>query len=127
MTVQLITHRPDNIIGLDIDGWIDAEDIEHITELVESRLKRGERLRIYAEVNNWSGMSLVAFIKDLRFSLKHLQDFDKEAIVSDKPNGILKDTETDRESCAGFAYGFATQVAGSFSSSEQYAVFWYRS
>lgn len=84
MTVQLITHRPDNIIGLDIDGWIDAEDIDRITKLIEPRLKQGERLRIYAEVNNWSGMSLGAFVKDLRFSLKHLQDFDKEAIVSDR-------------------------------------------
>lgn len=84
MTVQLITHRPDNIIGLDIDGWIDAEDLDRIIELVEPRLERGERLRIYAEVNNWSGMSAGAFMKDLKFSLKHLQDFDKEAIVSDR-------------------------------------------
>ncbi len=82
MTIQLITHRPDNIIGLDIDGWIDAEDIDHVTELIESKLKQGERLRIYAEVNNWSGMSLGAFVKDLRFSLQHLKDFEKEAIVS---------------------------------------------
>ena len=84
MTVQLITHRPDNIIGLDIDGWINAEDIDRIIKLVEPRLDKGERLRIYAEVNNWSGMPLGAFMKDLRFSLKHLQDFDKEAIVSDR-------------------------------------------
>ena len=84
MTVRLITHRPDNIIGLDIDGWIDAEDIDRIIELVEPRLEKGERLRIYAEVNNWSGISLGAFVKDLRFSLKHLRDFDKEAIVSDR-------------------------------------------
>ena len=28
-------------------------------------------------------MSLVAFIKDLKFSLQHFQDFEKEAIVSD--------------------------------------------
>jgi SpoIIAA-like len=84
MTVQLIPHRPDHIIGLNIDGWIDTEDIERITELIEPRLKQGEKLRIYAEVNNWSGMSLGAFIKDLRFSLQHLKDFDKEAIVSDR-------------------------------------------
>lgn len=84
MTVQLITHKPDNIIGLDIDGWINAQDIDRIIKPIEPRLERGERLRIYAEVNHWSGMSLEAFVKDLRFSLKHLQDFDKEAIVSDR-------------------------------------------
>ena len=83
MTIKLIPHKPDHIIGLEIDGRLDAEDIDRIVELIEKRLNTGEKLRIYAEVNNWSGMSLVAFIKDLKFSLQHLQDFEKEAIVSD--------------------------------------------
>lgn len=84
MSVQLIPHKPDRIIGLDINGSIDAEDIDRVAELIEKRLKQGDKLRIYAEVNNWSGMSLGAFIKDLRFSLQHLKDFEKEAIVSDR-------------------------------------------
>ena len=84
MTVKLIPHKADKIIALEIDGWIDAEDIDRITELIEKRLNTGEKLRIYAEVNNFSGMSLGALIKDLRFSLQHLQDFEKEAIVSDR-------------------------------------------
>lgn len=84
MTVKLIPHKADQIIALKIDGWIDAEDIDRITELIENRLNSGEKLRIYAEVNNFSGMSLGALIKDLRFSLQHLQDFEKEAIISDR-------------------------------------------
>ena len=84
MTVKLITHKPDHIIGLEIDGWINAEDIDRIVKIVEPRIDAGEKLRIYAEVSNWSGMSLGAFIKDLKFSLQHVKDFDKEAIVSDK-------------------------------------------
>ncbi len=84
MTVRLIPHKPDHIIGLDIDGWIDTEDIDRITKLIEPRLKQEGKLRIYAEIKNWSGMSLGAFIKDLKFSLQHLNDFEKEAIVSDR-------------------------------------------
>ena len=84
MSIKLIPHRPDHIIGLEIDGWIDAEDIDRIVKIVEPRIDTGEKLRIYAEVNSWSGMSLGAFIKDLKFSLKHLKDFEKEAIVSDR-------------------------------------------
>lgn len=84
MTVKLMTHKPDHIIGLEIDGWIDAEDIDRIVKIVEPRIDAGEKLRIYAEVSSWSGMSLGAFIKDLKFSLQHLNDFEKEAIVSDK-------------------------------------------
>ena len=83
MSVKLITHKPDHIIGLEIDGWIDTEDIDRIVKIVEPKINSGERLRIYAEVNSWSGMSLAAFIKDMKFSLQHLNDFEKEAIVSD--------------------------------------------
>ncbi|MEL7078913.1 MAG: STAS/SEC14 domain-containing protein [Cyanobacteria bacterium J06582_2] len=84
MTVNLITHKPDHIIGLEIDGWIDAEDIDRIVKIVEPRIDAGEKLKVYAEVSSWSGMSLGAFIKDLKFSLNHLNDFEKEAIVSDR-------------------------------------------
>ncbi|MEM7594364.1 MAG: STAS/SEC14 domain-containing protein [Cyanobacteria bacterium P01_A01_bin.83] len=84
MTITLIPHKHDNIIGLDIDGWIDAEDIERIVQLIETKFKPGEKLRIYAEVNNWSGISLKALLADLRFSLQHFPDFEKEAIVSDR-------------------------------------------
>ena len=83
MTVKLIAHRPDHIIGLEIDGWIDTEDIERVVKIVEPRIDAGEKLSIYAEVNSWSGMSLGAFIQDINFSLRHLENFEKEAIVSD--------------------------------------------
>lgn len=84
MTIKLIPHKPDKIVGLNIDGKIEAQDIDLVAKSIEQKLKLGGKLRIYAEVNNWSGMSLEAFIKDLKFSLQHLQDFEKEAIVSDR-------------------------------------------
>ena len=84
MSIKIIPHKPDRIIGLNIDGKIEAKDINLVVESIERQLKPGEKLRIYVEVNNWSGMSLEAFIKDLKFSLQHFQDFEKEAIVSDR-------------------------------------------
>ncbi len=84
MTIKLIPHKPDNIIGINIDGKIEAEDINRVVELIEKQLKQGKKLRMYAEVENWTGMSLEAFIKDVKFSLQHFKDFEKEAIVSDR-------------------------------------------
>ncbi len=84
MTIKLIPHKPDKIVGLNIDGKIEAEDIDLVVKSIEHRLEKEEKLRIYAEVNNWAGMSLPAFIKDITFALKHFQDFEKEAIVSDR-------------------------------------------
>lgn len=83
MTIKLIPHKPDRIIGLNIDGRIEAKDITHVMKSIENRLRQGEKLRIYAEVNNWSGMSFEALVEDLKFGLQHFKDFDKEAIVSD--------------------------------------------
>lgn len=84
MAVKLIPHKPNKIIGLEIDGKIDRTDLDRVIELIEQRLVTEDKLRIYAEVSNWSGMSLSAFIADLKFSLKHLNNFEKEAIVSDQ-------------------------------------------
>lgn len=82
--IKLIPHKPDRIIGLIIDGKIEVEDIDRVVKSIEHRLEKEEKLRIYAEVNNWAGMSLEAFVKDFKFSLQHFQDFEKEAIVSDR-------------------------------------------
>ena len=84
MTIQLISQPFDNIIGFKIEGKIEAKDIDYIVKSIEQKLKPGVKLRIYAEIENWSGMSLAAFIKDLKFSLQHFKDFEKEAIVSDQ-------------------------------------------
>lgn len=73
----------DNVVGFRIDGKISADDISRITDLIEARLKRHQKLRVYAEVERFSGMSVEAFLKDVTFSLRHLRDFEREAIVSD--------------------------------------------
>ena len=73
----------DNVIGFRIDGKISAEDISRITDEIEARLERHSKLRVYAEVERFSGMSMEAFIKDISFSFRHRKDFEREAIVSD--------------------------------------------
>ncbi len=81
--IELISTDSDKTIGFTITGKIEASDIDKVTQLIEAKLENQDKLRIYAEVNQMKGMSLAAFIKDLKFSLKHFKDFEKEAIVSD--------------------------------------------
>ena len=82
MTIELIPHSFKNVIGFRITEKIETEDLNKIVELIEEKLKQQDKLRIYAEVEDWTGMSLAAFVKDLKFSLQHFRDFEKEAIVS---------------------------------------------
>lgn len=83
MTIELIAHPFDNVVGLKIENKIEAADIDRIAQLIEAKLQQTKKLRIYAEVVSWSGMSIKALLKDLRFGLRHFQDLEKEVIVSD--------------------------------------------
>ena len=82
--IETIPTADGRVIGLSIDGKIDAADINRITDEISARLENHDRLRLYAEVKDWTGMSWDAFLKDVTFSLQHFHDFEKEAIVSDK-------------------------------------------
>lgn len=73
----------DNVVGFRINGKISADDVSRVTDVIEARLRRHPKLRVYAEVDRFSGMSMEAFFKDISFSLRHLRDFEREAIVSD--------------------------------------------
>lgn len=73
----------DNVIGFRIDGKINSEDVSRIADVIEARLERHPKLRVYAEVERFSGMSVEAFLKDITFSLRHFRHFEREAIVSD--------------------------------------------
>lgn len=73
----------DNVVGFRIDGKINADDVSRITDVIEARLRRYPKLRVYAEVERFSGMSVEAFLKDILFALRHLKEFEREAIVFD--------------------------------------------
>ena len=84
LVLKTLPTADDRIVGFAIDGTITADDIDRITAEITQRLESHDRLRLYAEVNTWTGISPQALLKDLRFSLQHFKDFEKEAIVSDK-------------------------------------------
>lgn len=50
---------------------------------VEAFIARHGRVRVLEIVNHFEGMDVKAFWHDLRFSLRHLNDFSRCAIVSD--------------------------------------------
>ncbi len=73
----------DDVVGFRIDGRVNSDDVSRIADVIQARLGRRSKIRIYAEVERFSGMSVKAFLKDIAFSLRHFKDFEREAIVSD--------------------------------------------
>ena len=82
--VEIVLTRADRVIGFRVDGQIQTADFDRISDIVEEKLKSHQKLRMYAEIKSLKGMSLEAFLKDLKFSIKHHERFEKAAIVSDK-------------------------------------------
>lgn len=82
--IETIPTADGRIIGFSIDGKIDEADIKRIADEIVERLETHDRLRLYAEVKDWSGMTPKALLADLKFALSHFRDFEREAIVSDR-------------------------------------------
>ena len=82
--IELIPTNTDNLIGCKIDGKINTEDVVRIAEYIEDKFMKNKRPRIYVEVIKLEGISLEALFEDLKLGIKHFNDFDKKAIVTDK-------------------------------------------
>ena len=66
-----IAFDEDNVVGMRIDGRIVAEDMDRIAALVEEKLARHDKLRVYVEVPSFEGISIEGFFKDLQLGLRH--------------------------------------------------------
>ena len=82
--ITLIPIENGNVIGLSIDGKIEISDIKLMESLIEERLKSYDKLRAYVEVKSLGGISVEAFLEDLKFAFRHFRDFEKKATVCDQ-------------------------------------------
>ncbi|MCL4243854.1 MAG: STAS/SEC14 domain-containing protein [Candidatus Dadabacteria bacterium] len=82
--IEIIPFEEGNIIGFRLKGKLEDSEFDDIVRILEERLKLHKKLRVYAEVEEFKGMSVNSFMKDIHYGLKHWRDFDKEAVVSDK-------------------------------------------
>jgi hypothetical protein len=73
----------DKVVGLGIDHKITGEDISRIVQVIDTRLERHPKLRVYAKVEPISGLSAGAPLKYIGLALRHSRRSEREAIVSD--------------------------------------------
>jgi hypothetical protein len=82
--IELIpTVLDDRVLGMRIRGGIDRADLDTVAAAFEDKLERHARVRIYAEVEEVGGLTPAALLEDLRLSLRHFRDVEREAIVTD--------------------------------------------
>lgn len=83
----MIEYRDDpdtDIIEVVVDGKISRADFDQIAEKLEAAIKRHGKVRLLEDIRGFSGIAPSALWEDIRFSLRHLSDFSRVAVVADK-------------------------------------------
>jgi hypothetical protein len=82
--IELIpTDLDERVLGLRINGPIEKADLDLVAIAFEEKLRRYPRIRIYTEVQDIGSISPAALIENLRLSLGHFHDVERQAIVAD--------------------------------------------
>ena len=82
--LEIIPFEEGNIIGFHLSGKMADDEFDELIGRMEGALKGHKKLRVYAEMVEFKGMSVNTFMKDLHYGLKHWRDIEREAVVSDK-------------------------------------------
>jgi hypothetical protein len=83
--IEKIPNLPDNVIGFTAKGTVTVNDYESIViPAVEELFSRLEKVRfLYHLGEDFTGFETGAMWQDTKLGLKHLQGWEKMAIVSD--------------------------------------------
>jgi hypothetical protein len=82
----MIAYREmDNLaaVEIDISGRVSTEEFDATATKLETFIKRHGKVRVLEVIRDFEGMDAAALWHDLKFSLRHLNDFSRCAIVSD--------------------------------------------
>lgn len=70
-------------VALKASGLLDKTDYDHIVPELERLIEKYGRLRLLIFLEDFKGWTTEAFLKDLRFDIRHRKDFDRIAIVGE--------------------------------------------
>jgi hypothetical protein len=81
--IEILEQTQGNVIATKASGKLSAEDYAQLLPIMESVLKTHPKFRWYFEMENFKGWEFEAFWDDLKFDIKHFNNFEKVAMVGD--------------------------------------------
>lgn len=83
--MKLLTHLPDNVVGISASGEVDSKDYETVLiPAIEAALKKHDRIRVLYELTpEFRGFTAGAMWDDSRFGLAHWTAWERLALVTD--------------------------------------------
>jgi hypothetical protein len=74
-------HDNAQAVEIVLEGRVSTEEFDALAQRLETFIKRHGKVRVLEIVKDFEGMDAVAFWHDIKFSLRHLKDFSRCAIV----------------------------------------------
>lgn len=82
--IEILTKVHDDTLAIRMSGEITSHDYDLIIPLLEEKIKTHGTINLYCEMEELEEVEPKAVWKDLKFDIKHFNDFRKVAIVGDK-------------------------------------------
>ena len=81
---RILDESHDNVVGLSIDGKLTKADYAVLIPFFENRIQDSGQISLVCDMTQFSGVEVSAFWEDFTFSIQHLRDFKRIAIVGDQ-------------------------------------------
>jgi len=84
---SVLEYREDassNLVEIVVDGRVSKAEFDDVATRLEAAIARHGKLRVLEVVKSFGGIEPAAFWADLKFGLRHLNDFSRCAVVSDR-------------------------------------------
>jgi DeoR/GlpR family transcriptional regulator of sugar metabolism len=84
--IEFLEMEADHIVAVRVDGKVLSSDIDRAMHAIEEKLATHQRVSFVVEINELSGVTPEAILKDLRYGLeqiKNLRRFHRAAVITD--------------------------------------------
>ena len=81
---RVLDESSGHTVGIKVDGKLTKDDYGVLIPYFENLIKECGALNLLCDLTQFSGMDVAAFWEDFKFSIRHLREFQRIAIVGDQ-------------------------------------------
>ena len=81
--LSYVEHDNAQAVEIHVGGKVSTEEFDRLAQKLEAFIARHGQVRVLEQISNFEGMDATALWNDNKFSLRHLKDFSRIAIVCD--------------------------------------------
>ncbi len=79
-----LEHRSDDVIDLTVAGHVTDDDYDRLIPQLEREIAHQGGLRVLLDMTDMDGIEPKALWRDLKFDMKHRNDYERVAVVGDQ-------------------------------------------